>query len=56
MEFIKTEIIAGKYRPHFTHTVDSARELQAIFEDCRFAKSRQDSGWFDVHDREEERI
>jgi hypothetical protein len=56
MEFIKTEIIAWNYRPHFTRTVDSARELQAILEDYQFAKSRPDSVWFDVHDLEEERI
>jgi len=32
MKFNKSEIIAWNYRPRFTRTVDSARELQAILE------------------------
>jgi hypothetical protein len=56
MEFIKTEIIAGNYGARLHRSAVSAWELQAIPEDCRFAKSRADSGRFAVHDLEEERI
>jgi hypothetical protein len=39
MEFNMTEIIAWNYRPRFTRTVDSARELQAVLEASNLRKA-----------------